>query len=1510
MKLFLAPFVVRRVLTTVFFGIACLTGFFAQAHYCGPPVIRCKPGDIISYYVVSDRAEQGFSGFSVFSQTHPEVAPVVYYTSIGRVYGLYMIQAQQVGTNQIAAYWNFPPNGNSGFCVFEVRVSTNIITTAGNNPWSAYAGDPVNTYTGELVTEEPPDLFLGGPMPLYFSRYYASRLQADALLNSRMGNNWSHNFEWRSYLMLTNQAIVVSPKGLAVHFNKSGTNWVLQSPTHMPFQLTDNGTNFVFGDPRDNRLYNFNTNGLLTSISDGKGNTHTLTYTNELLTQVSDGLGRTLTFDYEGAHSLSSVSDGTRTVGFLHYEIGTEINLMQATNILGKVTTYTYDNSKLVGSLLTSVTYPQGNAGSSQVYDNDGRVIQQQRGTNITRFTYNTNTVTTYVTNAAGNLSAYVHSPSGHFLALTDAGNKVIAITTNALGKRAGLTDRTGASVSVGYNASSGQPNAVTNADGTVTSFTYTNRTINGIVFYEINSVTLPDGSSQNYTYDASGNLTSFADAGGKLTRMTYNNRGQVIGITNATGGVMTMTYNADGTLASENNAESGSITFSHDSLRRATNAIAADGRSIGVTFDAASRITSIINERTNTTFFGFDLNNRLVAVTNALGQVVRLNYDGANRITNVTDRLGRGIGFGFNALDQLVAITNRNGNVIQYTWDVRQRLTSVIDGGNKTWGFGYDDEGLATSVSNPLGQTTSFLRDKAGFISAITNALGRTTLFDRDSMHRVVSTIDPLARLDQFKYEPRSLLTNTTFSAIGVSSNQFNDFGLLTKLVDQRGSAWTFSYSSLGRLTNFADPLNRITSTTYDSRGRPLRLLFPDGSSETNTYDAAGNLSRLDFSGGLSSSFSHDALHRVTNATALGFSFDAEDRVTNTVSSSINFGAAYDPGSRLTNVTYNNGAFSVAYTYDSRDRLVQVRDTLANAQMNFFYDDAGRLTNVTRANGVAGIYNYNAVGRLTRIREGALIDLQYAYDGAGLVSSINASAPLSAAPSSGLTNNLTFDAAQQINAAGYSYDARGRLTNAPGHSFGWNAASQLVRTDGVTNTYNGAGNVLTRATSTNNIRYHYNHAIGRVPIVAEQNASNNQFQRYYVWSPGGKLLYMIDAANGNAVYYYHFDLSGSTLALTSSAGAVTDAYAYSPYGLLAARTGTSQQPFTYIGRHGVRWDSVAGLYHMRARFYDPGTGRFISRDPLWPTAADPLSLNPYSYAANNPLQYVDPMGTKSEMDVPMPIQVLGREEVSRFPTGNSLDDLLNLPQANGNSLNQAPVNLRGLGANNTLVLVDGKRIPGDGQTDVNSIPDSEIDRIEVIKGSSSVYGSDAISGVVNVITKKQETEFHYADLKIGYSFEPKLTYPSLDLAPADGPPAPPPPQPTRANVQIMMYQMVPEMMIMAAYGISIQRAPDVRLGGSAAQEMVQVALLLSGRPHMLQPRGAAFVNGQMVKAKQLDLLYGCFLKEDFYDYLDYWDIDPDYVYGEFLKSLMMGGSGGVVADYTGYRAIAIPPLF
>lgn len=68
----------------------------------------------------------------------------------------------------------------------------------------------------------------------------------------------------------------------------------------------------------------------------------------------------------------------------------------------------------------------------------------------------------------------------------------------------------------------------------------------------------------------------------------------------------------------------------------------------------------------------------------------------------------------------------------------------------------------------------------------------------------------------------------------------------------------------------------------------------------------------------------------------------------------------------------------------------------------------------------------------------------------------------------------------------------------------------------------------------------------------------------------------------------------------------------------MTVQSGTVTTPFGFAGQYT---DSQTGLVYMRARWYDPGTGQFLSQDPLWPMTV------PYAYADGNPLNVVDPLG-------------------------------------------------------------------------------------------------------------------------------------------------------------------------------------------------------------------------------------------------------------------------------------------
>jgi outer membrane receptor for ferrienterochelin and colicin len=139
--------------------------------------------------------------------------------------------------------------------------------------------------------------------------------------------------------------------------------------------------------------------------------------------------------------------------------------------------------------------------------------------------------------------------------------------------------------------------------------------------------------------------------------------------------------------------------------------------------------------------------------------------------------------------------------------------------------------------------------------------------------------------------------------------------------------------------------------------------------------------------------------------------------------------------------------------------------------------------------------------------------------------------------------------------------------------------------------------------------------------------------------------------------------------------------------------------------------------------------------------------------------------------DAPSPVLVMSREELVGSGVSDIGEAVRNLSITSGSDTaptdgtrfngatggGLANVNLRGLGPTSTLVLLDGKRLPyagqkladGDRFVDINSIPITMVERVEVLKdGGSALYGSDAIAGVVNFITR---SEFEGFELRYNY---------------------------------------------------------------------------------------------------------------------------------------------------------------
>lgn len=1031
-------------------------------------------------------------------------------------------------------------------------------------------------------------------------------------------------------------------------------------------------------------------------------------------THIEDGLGRSLDFTYLTAgggndHHLESVTDGYgRTITFAYHLLPddfmcylTESNplfatvLASVTNPLGQITTFEYFNpgEKHWCNLLKKVNNPRSNSYIDQTWSkntNGQYAINTQQDaygnqTGLTFATPSKDTMKVTFTQPDASQRTFNHLRNRYPLSITDETNKDSTFTYSSEEQLVTITDRLGGQTILTYHGPTGKIASIKNANNQTTTFTYTSQTQTfanpntpaetvAFTFFNITRTDYPDNTSESFVYDGTGNQLTHTRQGGQTWTYVYNSAGQVTRITGPTGGQTNATYNPNGSLASIVDSDTGQITFGYDAYKRLSVIAYPGGHTQKFGYDQNDRLTSFTDENNHVTTVAYDANGNQTGITDSASQTITYAYNLMDRVTSLKNRLNNITTLAYNSRGRVNQVTDATGVSTTLDYNSRGWLTQTTIGG-KTWETAYDDEGVVLSQTTPLGRKTLFTSNSLGSISSIADPLNHTSTINRDALNRITSVTNPLGLVTQYGYDSRGLLTSVILPTGNSAAYQYNGLGLLSSITDLIGSKWQFDRSDTGFLKKMTDPLNRQWGWGYDTRGRVNTLAFPNGDTAGITHDAVGNVTRIQYGEDPDIQFTYDSQNHITGANDITLTRNAEGWVTSTTDSGIPFGAGYDAAGRVTSATYTNNAFTVTYTYSNETGLLTgVTDSLTNTQVTFTYDEDRRLTTQTYSNGEQIIYTWDGAGRLTRIKSGDHVDLRYMLDAAGKVTSLDMTAPLS--PETFLTpetKTLTFDIASQISSVGFGYDDRGRQITSPGNVFTWDRASRLTGINGETLTYNGLGELRTRTSGGVTTHAYYNYALGLTPIMAERDESSGAFLRYYVWTPAGELLYMIDAANGKQVYFYHVDRTGSTLALTDKDREVTDAYAYDPHGRLLSHTGANQQPFTYCGRWGVRQaDTTGALYHMRARYYDATTGRFLTQDPIWPQITDAKEVNPYLYVGNDPINRGDPTGMPgpelndswSFGNDTFEMTDSAREELERSDLNNSRHQRLNNLQA------------------------------------------------------------------------------------------------------------------------------------------------------------------------------------------------------------------------------------------------------
>lgn len=621
---------------------------------------------------------------------------------------------------------------------------------------------------------------------------------------------------------------------------------------------------------------------------------------------------------------------------------------------------------------------------------------------------------------------------------------------------------------------------------------------------------------------------------------------------------------------------------------------------------DAAGRCTKAhylaAGQSTLTETFEYDSLDNVVKFIDTKGVVTKreFRYDGAptvvrgdyNATTNTSASTEQ---YGYSPSGRMEYVTDNRQNSTTWLYDELGRVYREIQPDATFWQWTFNEAGALKQAVTPTGKVLDFTYNLRG------QPTGRTVK---------ASSSGPVLRTDVYDWTMSGHLKEATKTeGSQVTSTEFvrdGDGRVLSETTD--GRTVQFYRDSEGRVTQIAGP-SSLQNYTYDHYNRVATVKDSTNASiGTLYYFGPGHaLSRLLLGDGTRTDVLRDGFGRVESSTTR---------------------------------KSGNIKFEYGYTWDDDGTLLAEYRNHDGEGDGFAYDNLKRLTKFVRASDDP-LAELATPGSTTHDRT-----VEYDLDADSHRESVTTT-PYLGSPST--TSYSTFTDRNHysaVGAASRTMSDDGNLLTSGTRSFTYDAMDNLATvTDGstlvATYTYDALDRRLTKQVGTVTTTF-----VNAGPWVVEELQSTSGGSPVLVAShfhSGGiddvLMSRRVDVAdldrdNNTTEYidlYLHKNRQGSVMEITLSNGTVVESYRYDAYGAptIYDRSGQvvsappSGNRYLFTGRE---FDSETGLYHYRARAYDPATGAFLQEDPLG--LAD--GLNPVAYVAANPVTSSDPMGMAS----------------------------------------------------------------------------------------------------------------------------------------------------------------------------------------------------------------------------------------------------------------------------------------